>query len=851
MFAFLRSTTAERAAHNGAPHVAADAGPEPHVEAPVVEPAPTREEQRLAFWTRLWGMSFALEALVYLSWVFAGPAASRPFAVNSVAKDVTWTVLALLVAGNVRRFGRLVYLLVLGHVAIIGLLTVLVLTGNTASNFPNAPAFVLDWFPSLATPANLRLPLWLGAAMIPAVMLAWLGSKASRSRYRLRYLSPTEFETVVALADASLEDPQVPPEEIAARVDRYWAAFETRDHRRLKLALWLVNLWPLTTFRAPLVLMDRDARRAYVERRLLADLQAGRIPRPARRVVQAALRFATQLMYAGYYGDSRTHTFTGYERFVDRDGAKKALETVHPNPRPLRTIPPREVPDATLEADVVIVGSGAGGAVVAHELVKRGRDVLIVERGRHVDPSQFTDDELSMYSHLYSDGALQLARDFAFQVVQGMCVGGSTVVNNAVCIDLPQDVLDRWNGAGIDAGLPSTLAPHFQAVRRLVGASSLPEIIGRSALPEGVVSRGANKVVQGVRALRLDLPPNRFGPVDANIDACLGCGNCNVGCPYGMKLSMLDRLLPQTQHDAAGRLRILSQCEATRVDRDGSTATGVTCRLAGEQPRTIHVRARDAVVVAAGAIHSSRLLQDSGIAKGRAGHGLCANIAAYMTADFDDRVESYKGLQITHVLEPPVEQGYAIETWFNPVMSQALLMPGWLGQHQQNMARYEHMTCAGVVVGSQPNGRVLGRYSLTRRILGTDYALTPAPDDFERVVTGLRQAGEILFAAGAKRVMPPTFKYREYTNSAELEELDRIRDSLDLSLNTAHPQGGNAVSADASRGVVDPTLRVHGHDNLYVCDASVFPTGITVNPQLTVMAVAHYAATNPQGLGAV
>jgi len=91
--------------------------------------------------------------------------------------------------------------------------------------------------------------------------------------------------------------------------------------------------------------------------------------------------------------------------------------------------------------------------------------------------------------------------------------------------------------------------------------------------------------------------------------------------------------------------------------------------------------------------------------------------------------------------------------------------------------------------------------------------------------------------------MPNTFRYFEFTRAEQLDALDAVvRDNTDINLNSAHPQGGNAISRDPAKGVVDERFRVHGAEGLYVCDASVFPSSITVNPQLTVMALAEYAS---------
>ena len=102
--------------------------------------------------------------------------------------------------------------------------------------------------------------------------------------------------------------------------------------------------------------------------------------------------------------------------------------------------------------DVIVVGSGAAGSILAARLAAAGRRVLVLERGPHVDPAAFTDDEVQQYLELYNEGALQLATNFSLQVLQGMCVGGGTTINNGLCLDPPAAVLDAWAAAGIDPG---------------------------------------------------------------------------------------------------------------------------------------------------------------------------------------------------------------------------------------------------------------------------------------------------------------------------------------------------------------------------------------------------------------
>jgi choline dehydrogenase-like flavoprotein len=166
-------------------------------------------------------------------------------------------------------------------------------------------------------------------------------------------------------------------------------------------------------------------------------------------------------------------------------------------------------------------------------------------------------------------------------------------------------------------------------------------------------------------------------------------------------------------------------------------------------------------------------------------------------------------------------------------------MPGWFSDHFHNMRRYTHLSCIGVVVGSQRNGSVrLGRFGK-----GMKLSYEPTDADLKLMLKGTKLAARIHFASGANRVMPMTFRSLSYTSPEQVDELDEIvRDNTDIGLHTSHPQGGNAISRDPGKGVVDERFGIHGIENVYVCDASVFPSSVTVNPQLTVMALADRAA---------
>lgn len=765
--------------------------------------------------------------LAFYLWVGVFDEAEFAFGTNSVAKDTLLVALCLAAAGDVRRFGWITSLVIVVHavlaacLALFGLLHEPSIAATLHNPLWNPPEWLWVWG-------------WFASDVLVVAFFLRLYTRSQRARYGLQYLGNGEFLALSAMSEVLNERrnaTEPTPQEVAKAVDGYLAGFSAHGKAKLRLALAGLTWYPLLTANPPLWMMDRDDRLRFVRKRFLEDVSERRGLAWWRRQRQSMIRGAAQLCYLGFYRDPAVARSCGYEPLSSRpEGA-----AVRRNGRPsLRCLTPADLRGDVLEADVVVIGSGAGGATVAAQLAARGREVLVLERGRHVDPADFSEDELAQFSALYADGALTLSSDFRFQVLQGMCVGGSTVVNNAVCFDLPDRVLDEWlDRDGFDCGLDAgELRGAFARLRR-----DLPVVESTKA----AWSPGWQPFQQGAVQLRMQrrqagLPDLDVRPVSCNVVGCVGCGLCNTGCAYGAKLSMLDGTLPAAQAAHPDGLQVLADCRVDRIERRGSRVTGVTCTLADGSRLDVH--ARD-VVVSAGALASSVLLQRSGLGGDQAGRGVAFNLGVPMTAEFPQRIGAHEGLSITHYLEPPPEAGYVLETWFQPIVSMSLFMPGWFDEHERNMRHYDHMACVGAVVASSPDGVV--RPTRSPRSLKLRY--TPSQPDLRRLRDGMKMAGRVLLAGGATRVMPPSFRFHEYRTAAELERLPGdLQDTSDVSVNSSHPQGGNRMSQTSRDGVVDPDFRVHGIENLYVCDASVFPSAITVNPQLTVMALGLCAA---------
>jgi choline dehydrogenase-like flavoprotein len=745
-----------------------------------------------------------------------------PFIVNSVAKIGVLALISFIAAANVRRFRILARVIALGNIfAVLAGISTLI-WGDTSATY----ALMGSVYPT----TTLILASSIADAVVTSILI-WLYISADRSAYDLSYLSPAQFRTLVALAEVMFHDTKhlISERDIARNVDRYLSSFRAKTKWITALALNVLEIYPIFSLKAPLSLMNPGDRLDFVKKRFYRDTTLKLQPEFYRVLTQAMIRMGQQLCYIGYYNDPRTFDSVGYVPFSKRaDTPDKLISNPPPVRKPLKVLTGRDIDGETITADVVIIGTGAGASIMARGLIEQGREVLMIERGDHVDPSSFNEEEMDMMSRLYADGALQQSKDFRFRVLQGSCVGGTTVVNNAVCFDMPDYILDQWNDRqGIDAQLDEQKVwKSFHDVRNFMQVSRQDP---------SILNPGAQAFAAGTKAMGYAEAPNTLSIVNANIKNCVGCGYCNIGCKFGKKLSMLDTVLPETQGKYGPHaLRILASCEAIKLNASGKKITSVTCRTS--DGRRIDVKGKT-FVVAAGAVSSSLLLLRSGVGGKNVGRRLSFNIGSPITAVFDDVMNSYAGLQISHYLRLTPTRGYIMETWFNPPLAQALTMPGWFEDHFNNMKRYNKMSCAGILVGSEPNA-VAKIAGLTGREIDYD----PTPGDFAKLLDGIMLSGDIFLAAGAKVVMPASFKYYEFKNSAELANLPNIlKDSSDLTIGTGHPQGGNAMSLNPKIGVVDNEFKIYGYDNIFISDASVFPTSLGVNPQLTVMSLANYA----------
>jgi len=500
-------------------------------------------------------------------------------------------------------------------------------------------------------------------------------------------------------------------------------------------------------------------------------------------------------------------------------------------PKPIR--PLAITADTTLSCDVVVVGSGAGGGVVAAELTAAGKDVIVLEKGGYHNEADFTHRERDALATMYDAGGLLATSDLGLVVLQGSTLGGGTVINYTTSFATPPAVCHEW--------AHEYDLPHFESAEFTRSIQAVAMRLGVNT--EHAKPSGRDQVlVRGLEQLGW-----HHGLLPRDVRACSqddSCGYCGMGCRRGAKQSTLITYL----QDAAARgARIVVECQVRRVTIERGSATGVEAR-AGKHTLTIRAKG---VVIAAGSIHSPALLLRSGVRLPALGHHLALHPATAVLAQMDEPVRPWTGTVQAHYSDQfaDLDSGYGVKFETAPVHPslQALAAP-WesAAGHRDRMSQLPHTALVGILLRDRFGGRVAvdrdGEAVVHYRL--SDY-------DRAHLRRGIAGAAELLEAAGARDIWLPLARSVSYrpafgTNSGREDWLRRVDAAgwgpNELLLVTFHQMASCRMGARAATSVVDAEHRVWGIRGLYVADASTFPSASGVNPMLTVMAIAHRAA---------
>jgi choline dehydrogenase-like flavoprotein len=478
--------------------------------------------------------------------------------------------------------------------------------------------------------------------------------------------------------------------------------------------------------------------------------------------------------------------------------------------------------DLRLECGVVIVGSGAGGATMAAELADAGIDVVMVEEGGYHPTESFTAETGRALRALYRDGGAGLALGKPPVLFsEGRCVGGSTVVNGGMSWRTPPAVLERWaRDEDVAAIGERDMEPYFAEVEsRIAVGLQDPETIGRDAqlLKAGADAKGW-KIIPNLR----------------NQLHCAGTNNCTNGCPTGAKRSMLVTSVPRALARGA---RLFADCRVERVSRSGDKVTGIEGRFirpGGHRGPRLTIRSA-AVVVAGGAVQTPALLTRSGLKSrsGQLGRNLTLHPNAKVIAFFDEEVTGWHGVHQAFQVREFMDEGILITAVNIAPSLIALSLPFHGRELGELMADYNHMLTAGCLIEDTGTGRVRSIPGAGPQVF---YQITD--EDAARVVRGVALTAEVMFAAGARRVLLPFEGAPEARDPAEVRSLlARPVPKRSIELFTVHLMGTARMSEDPARGVVDSYGTFHGVRGLFVADASLFPGPIGVNPMETILAL--------------
>jgi choline dehydrogenase-like flavoprotein len=482
--------------------------------------------------------------------------------------------------------------------------------------------------------------------------------------------------------------------------------------------------------------------------------------------------------------------------------------------------------DLTLDADVVVVGSGAGGAVVATELALRGLRVIVLEEGPRL-PAELHGRMRPSESmrHVWRDGAFTLALPLgdtpAINVTMGRGVGGSSALTGAVCFRIPDAVLDHWQR---ELGLRDYTAAQLEdAVTHVEKAIHVEEV------PVDMRSRSTALFVEGARARGVEMMPIR-----RNTKGCDGCGRCNFGCPHGAKMSVDLSYLPRAVEAGA---QVWSHTLVERVVMKGRRAVGVTGRLldgpAGRPGAKLTVHAAR-VVIAAGAWHTPLVLRRSGIGHPRyVGEGLTLHPGFRVLGRFREKVRGWQGALQSAYTDAYEREGITLMGLFVPTGVLGATMPGVGAEHMENSGRIDHLAMFGGIIHDQGGGAV-------HRGLGREPIVTyrMAPEDRALIPRALTLMAETFFAAGAEEVYLPVLGLHGLSADAfRAYDLTKVP-AKRLECASQHPLGSARMGCSPNNSVVDPDGKVWDLDNVWVADGSVLPTSLGVNPQLSIMTVA-------------
>lgn len=651
------------------------------------------------------------------------------------------------------------------------------------------------------------------------------------------FLSATERETLAMICDALIpriatSDDANPlathdahTNDVITRLEEsYELVASESDRRELKLLLTAFNQRAFNGLMGhgwkPLAKMSLAEREALLQKWATSKLEV------QRKAFQGIKRLALFLGYA----NSDDGTSLAYYEAINYPGVPGAEAST---PKTIEPTPIRD--NRTMSCDVLIIGSGAGGGVVAGELSAAGYDVLVVEKGGYHAEADFDGNELRATETLFENKGALTTEDTAMSVLAGTTLGGGTVVNWSASFRTPDHVLREWaNTYGIaDAATD-------------VWQQSLDAVLARSnvSCDESFVNPNNGKFANGAVALGYHLDT-----IPRNVKGCEECGFCNYGCRFGAKQSTLKTYL----QDAYARgTRIVVQANVRRVMHERGRVRGAVMEVTDDAGAVhlITVRAQ-VVVVSAGTIHTPAILKRSGLENHNIGENLFLHPTTPIFSEFDETIQTWRGVPMSKVSKEFANldgRGYGVTLEVAPAHPglTASTLP-WINgrSHKALMGKMDHLANVIAITRDAYGGRIkLNRYG--EPILA--YKLHPY--DAKHLMRGILEGLKIHYAAGANTLYSPHSALISHTRTANDSDfvrfLRRVEDAglkpNSFSLFSAHQMSTARMAASPHQGAIKPNGESWEVAGLFVADGSAMPTATGVNPMMSIMGTAHYIA---------
>ena len=485
-----------------------------------------------------------------------------------------------------------------------------------------------------------------------------------------------------------------------------------------------------------------------------------------------------------------------------------------------------------LEADVVIVGTGAGGGTAAETLSKAGLSVVMLEAGPLKTSSQFDMQERAAYRDLYQEGTGRGTKDGGMVILQGRSVGGSTTVNWTTSFRTPPETLKFWGEhMGVSGCSVEEMAPHFARMEERLNIHQWPQAPNRN-----------NAMLQ----LASEKLGYQWATIHRNVRGCLNLGFCGLGCPVDAKQSMLTTTIPVALDNEA---KLVHHARVVRVLREGDAVIGVeaealTPNVRGTTGQRITVRA-SRTVLAGGAMNTPAILLRSKVPDphDRIGKRTFLHPTTLTMAIYPDTIDPYYGapqsiysdhFQWQHIHDGPV--GFKLEV---PPLQPAFAAGFYSTAGEEISSSMDQLPNTQCMIAlmrdgfhEESQGGVVELGDAGQPVL--DYPIN------EYLLEGVRRSWEIMlemqFETGCKSARPAHKQARHYSTMKEaragLAELQIAPHKV--TVGSAHVMGGSPMGDDPTNSVCDCDGKFHHLDNLYVMDGSLFPTSIGANPQLSI-----------------